>query len=188
MKFSHRRKTLGFTLIELLVVISIIGMLSSVVMASLGAARAKARNSYTIQTIRQYINAIEFLRDNNGMLPLPNGVFTTHCLGTPVDGKCGQASVVNLTNGGNDFNNLLSTIYPSHPTPNPRKTESQFSPGATLFANAGVQGATYLLFWTMEKRSDSCVIAGAVHDLFIFDPGATDEYYCSVLIKSPGTP
>ncbi len=47
-------KQKGFTLIELLVVIAVIGVLASVVLASLSDARKKAINN----TIRQQVNAI----------------------------------------------------------------------------------------------------------------------------------
>lgn len=49
----------GFTLIELLVVISIIGLLSSIVMASLNAARAQARDARRQADIRQVYSALE---------------------------------------------------------------------------------------------------------------------------------
>ncbi len=50
MHSSHQK---GFTLIELLVVISIVGLLSSVVLAALSGARNKAKDSAVIQEARQ---------------------------------------------------------------------------------------------------------------------------------------
>lgn len=60
----------GFTLIELLVVISIIGLLSSVVLASVSASRASARDAERIANLKQIQNAIElYANDHNGSYP-----------------------------------------------------------------------------------------------------------------------
>jgi prepilin-type N-terminal cleavage/methylation domain-containing protein len=56
----------GFTLIELLVVISIIGLLSSVVLATLNTTRIKARDAQRIAALRQIQNAIELYADDHG--------------------------------------------------------------------------------------------------------------------------
>ncbi|OGD66915.1 hypothetical protein A2442_03465 [Candidatus Campbellbacteria bacterium RIFOXYC2_FULL_35_25] len=63
------KKNLGFTLIELLVVISIIGLLSSVVMASLNSARAKARDANRMAGIKQLQLALEMYYNDNGTYP-----------------------------------------------------------------------------------------------------------------------
>jgi general secretion pathway protein G len=59
----------GFTLIELLVVISIIGLLSSIVLAALSSAKAKARDARRMADIKQLQLALELYRDRFGVYP-----------------------------------------------------------------------------------------------------------------------
>lgn len=53
----------GFTLIELLVVIAIIGVLASIVLASLNSARQKSRDARRIADIKQLQLALELFYD-----------------------------------------------------------------------------------------------------------------------------
>lgn len=60
----------GFTLIELLVVVAIIGLLSSIVLASLSAARSKARDSKRIGEMKTIEKALYlYALNNNGNIP-----------------------------------------------------------------------------------------------------------------------
>jgi len=59
----------GFTLIELLVVISIIGILSSVVLASLNSARAKSRDARRVADLSQIRLALELYFDSARTYP-----------------------------------------------------------------------------------------------------------------------
>lgn len=63
------RKEKGFTLIELLVVIAIIGILSSVVITSLGTTRIKAQDSSRVSFISQLERALELYYADNGQYP-----------------------------------------------------------------------------------------------------------------------
>jgi len=64
------KKERGFTLIELLVVITIIGILASVVLASLSSARASARDAVRMSEMRQVMTALEMFRNaNNNLYP-----------------------------------------------------------------------------------------------------------------------
>ena len=58
-----KRSATGFTLIELLVVIAIIGVLASIVLASLNSARQKSRDARRIADIKQIQLALELYYD-----------------------------------------------------------------------------------------------------------------------------
>ncbi|MCI0560477.1 MAG: prepilin-type N-terminal cleavage/methylation domain-containing protein, partial [Nitrososphaera sp.] len=57
--------TRGFTLIELLVVIAIIGILASIVLASLNSARIKGRDARRIADLNQLQKALTLYYDDN---------------------------------------------------------------------------------------------------------------------------
>lgn len=72
--FIKNRSRHGFTLIELLVVISIIGLLSSVVLAALSSARMKARDVRRMQDMKQIQTALEMYRNDEGHYPYSTSV------------------------------------------------------------------------------------------------------------------
>jgi len=68
-------KIQGFTLIELLVIIAIVGVLSSIVLASLRDAQQSARNAVRVESTNQIAIAIELYKlDNDDVPPGDDGV------------------------------------------------------------------------------------------------------------------
>ena len=85
-------KKKGFTLIELLVVIAVIGMLASIVLVSLGPARAKARDARRVSDVRQLSTALEIEGSDN-----PEVVETCTGVYAKIDTCTGPGSVADFS-------------------------------------------------------------------------------------------
>ena len=82
--YQRNKSARGFTLIELLVVIAIIGVLASVVLASLNSARRKSRDARRLTDIKQIGIALQLHFDGAGAAQFP--LANTTCDATDSNG------------------------------------------------------------------------------------------------------
>jgi prepilin-type N-terminal cleavage/methylation domain-containing protein len=92
----------GFTIIELLVVVSIIGLLSTIILASLSTSKAKARDAQRIQNVHQLKTAIELYINDMNNPPLPSD-----CAG-----PCADNQVTTVTDLSWPLRNYIKKISP----------------------------------------------------------------------------
>ena len=86
------KKTRGFTLIELLVVIAIIGMLSTLAVVALNAARQRSRDVKRVADIHQIQTALELAFTETNQYP--SGAYGSAILGSATaSALCKDASV-----------------------------------------------------------------------------------------------
>lgn len=114
---TDARNISGFTLIELLVVIAIIGLLSSVVLSSLNAARERAQNAGYVAQVLQYEKAINLYFSNTGSFP---GNTSWACLGTGfAGGSCWSSGYTETTSASIAVRNALNPLINATIIPGP---------------------------------------------------------------------
>lgn len=149
----------GFTLIELLVVVSIIGLLSSVIIASLNTARSKARDARRIADFHSVDVAMEMYFEKNGRysaMPNPACPINPH--------SCDLMDHLNIFNFTMDqlINDGDLTSRPTEPSPGQVPGHSNV-PGYLAYdygkgSAPGVISVTYLegVAPTMQGPYGSC--------------------------------
>jgi type II secretion system protein G len=122
----------GFTLIELLVVIAIIGILASIVLASLDSARVKGRDARRLADIDAIKKALALYQNDNNAYPV--SVSTTTISGS-------DAVSTTLKTAGN------ITAVPADPQ----------TPTYDYTYSSDAIGSTYMLGYCMERANNGHV-------------------------------
>lgn len=110
-KLSKKFKK-GFTLVELMVVISLIGMMSTIVLASLSTARAKSRDTQRTLAIKQVQNALEIYFSTNDQYPSSGDVAFPGVLTVALTPAYISAIPVN-SNASNPYRYFTNSMSPA---------------------------------------------------------------------------
>jgi prepilin-type N-terminal cleavage/methylation domain-containing protein len=108
--FSNNK---GFTLIELLVVVSIIGLLSSIVMASVVDAKMRARDTTRIEQLHQMDLAISLYKaDHNGTVPILGSITGPGGPGCSATNQSNKTVCVAKSSGGSAWDSFKNEMFP----------------------------------------------------------------------------
>lgn len=159
----------GFTLLELLVVIAIIGVLVTVVIASLNDSRRKARNENVVTQMFEYQKSLELYYTETGSYPGTTGNRRgRYCIG---DGLVENEACMG------DYSSSyvaaksapIEAIFRSHMSSLPRLSagEGFSSPAYSGCSGQGLANTTctpsdYSIWFLLEKANQNCGRAEAV--------------------------
>lgn len=131
---THRVKTGGFTLVELLVVIAVIGILASIVLASISGGRAQARDAKRVEDLQSILKNIIITQGLNSV-----SLGCTNPTGTNLATAC------SLLYGFTDPGSAQTTQCNKGPFPAPAPCQyTVLNPSANALATDNFEICAYL--------------------------------------------
>ena len=146
-------KLAGFTLIELLVVIAIIGLLASVVLASLSTARDRGRDAAVQSNLHAVAVQAEIMRGSKNCYPGPSGVCAT-----PGAGQVLNVLTTGCTSNTNFFCNqptILAALSATQKATNGGLISVQFPSGTTSWVVLAQLATDKALAWCVDSSGKS---------------------------------
>ncbi len=156
---KYNLKQAGFTLVELLIVIAIIGILSTMAVVNLSAAKSKARDAQRIQDIKAIQIALELYYADNDRYPSSQDCGSVGAT-NPDHNWCNS---VQTLSGGHWIKhigiNALDQYFatePIDPLPDPSATHQPVDGGTYFYFSHGFESATsgpgqwYLIVFGLE--------------------------------------
>ena len=150
-KLNNQKFTTGFTLIELLVVIAIIGILSGIVLTSLGTARTKAKDSATQAALAGLRSQMEVVSTNGNYGTAGTGTVDSDGTATGLSGTCNDTQSINI------LKNAASNA------------------GKTMNCVVGLSGNTWVAYGTLSSQTSPanyCVDSSGNSDSLSAAPSA----------------
>ena len=151
-KLNNQKFTTGFTLIELLVVIAIIGILSGIVLTSLGSARNKAKIASASATMSSMRAQAELGVDNSGN-------YVTGICGNSTD-IGGLASLIESVENQSGTGTVVCNQYPL--TGQPTAWAASVDLGATNGLGATGDNRYFCVDNTAKSGSSATVLASGI--------------------------
>lgn len=134
----NEKQNKGFTLVELLVVISLIGILSTLVIANLNSARERARDAQRKSDLRNIQTALRLYYNDNAGYPASSSYNIVACNGTCTWGSA-------WVNSSTTYMNILPK--------DPLSTQSY------RYTSTGAGAETFTLDACLENKSDDKGVA-----------------------------
>ena len=176
----HTHTARGFTLIELLVVLSIISLIASFVLAGLGSAQKKARNSTRVQEVAVYAKAAEAYQVSSRHYPDGGIDWTTapayRCLGRTASGAtCFGGGYSGDATLDQQFALHMSALAPGRDTGLPLSGYAY----RCIITNAGEPCNQYTLIYQLEDTNSKC--AGGLVVNASYPTASPNATYCQII-------